>query len=334
MEAKSRIPTITLVGAGGCGINLMNKILSHGITEGEETSARVTSAHAIDTCRSNMHDLHSIIKEHLLAEDGSGKNRGTHLENIQQKLMSENIAVSEVTIIVTSLSGGSGSVIGPLIARAHKLEGSRVVVVGVVDDTSKADCLNSIKSLRTLDAYAKEEQLYFPIMLFSNIGVGRFAVNKTVETRVSTLIEMLTSPTVTEMDLKDKLNFLSPDQVGHAPSGIYALGVTNSNGEITGAEAVNLAGEPPLELGANTPAHASITIDANGMAVHKFSNTTFIGYSEVDTFYAIIGRPLDRQILADLKKMADQHGRTAPIQESNMDEMFNGTEDVKTSAII
>ena len=334
MDAKSKIPTITLVGAGGCGINLANKIMNHVISEEETISGRVTSAHVIDTCRSNMHDLHEDFKHHLLAEDGSGKNRATHLESIQQLPMSEDIINSDVTIIVCSLSGGSGSVIGPLIARDHKMKGSRVVVVGIVDDTSKADCMNSINSLKTLNKYANENRMYFPIMLFSNIGVGRFAVNKTVEMRVSILIEMLTSPTVSEMDLKDKLNFLSPDQVGHAPIGIYALGVTNSTQEITGAEEVDLPGEPPIQLGAKHPAHASITIDANGMAIHKFSNTTFIGYSEVDTFYAIIGRPLDPKILSNLKAMADQHDIKSAASKSDIDSFFEGTGEQKTSAII
>lgn len=334
MDAKSKIPTITLVGAGGCGINLVNKILSNQITESEAICGRVTNAYAIDTCRSNMHDLHEAIEQHVLAEDGSGKNRGTHLEMIQQRLMSERIVANDVTVVVCSLSGGSGSVIGPLIARDHKIKGSRVVVVGVVDDTSKADTQNSINSLRTLDAYSKEEKLYIPIMLFSNIGFGRFAVNKTIVHRVSILVEMLTSPTVSEMDLKDKMNFLSPDQVGHAPYGIYALGVTNSTDEIKGIETVDLPGEPPLQLGASAPAHASITIDANGMAVHKFSNTTFIGYSEQDTFYAIIGRPLCPNILASLRKMSDQHKRVGKILESDMESAFDGIEDNRTSAII
>ncbi len=341
---KSKLPTIALIGAGGCGINLVNKIMAHDIARSTDDktellldalSDRVTTVTAIDTCRSNMHDLHADIKLELLAEDGSGKNRATHLDELVHKTMNldPTIWTQDVNIIVCSMSGGSGSVIGPMIARQSACEGKRVVLVGIVDEDSRGDCLNSIKTLQTLSKYAQEEGIYIPVMLYTNADEGRFATNKTVGERVSSLIALLTSPTITEMDLKDKLNFLAPSTCGHAQPGVYSLGITDSRAEIDGGD--RLPGEVEIAITNTTPAHASITVDSRGQAIHKFSNVTFLGYSETETFYAIVGRPLDRGIMESLKKCAGRHARVEKetTTDSGIDNFFEDIDTVRTSAV-
>lgn len=349
MTVETKLVTVSIFGCGGCGINIANAIMNTELTFQVDPrapdaytnadvpalgSSRIKSAYAIDTCRSNMNDLHASFEQSLLSEEGSGKNRAAHLDTIQHNLAGGEYQLADVNIICFSMSGGSGSVIGPILAQTIAKLDKRVVLIGVVDDHSRGACMNSIGTLKTLDAHARENKLYYPIMMYSNINAGIFAVNKTAAKRATTLIEMLTSPTTEHMDYSDRMNFLNPYKVGHAPTGIYTLGICRAKTEALGSSEGSLAGEPKLVIGSKDKAHASITVDNEGMPIHRFSNTTFVGYSEEETYYAIVGRPLDPATITALRETAILHNKTSNIPESDMDGEFEDIDSSTTSIVL
>lgn len=314
-QSKAKIPTLSLIACGGCGINLVTKMLAK---ESQADLIDRIAISAVDTSEANMTNLPDGIAPFMVADRGSGKVRDTHIEQIQYKLDNANIEYGDINVIVFSMSGGTGSVIGPLLARSCAMRGEAVVLVGVVDDQSRQDCMNSIGTFKTMQSYCEDEGLYFPIMLYSNINTGRFAVNKTVGVRLNTLIEMFISRNVEEIDFQDKINFLTPHKIRNADVGVYTLNVTKSLGKVKDGSDDTLPGEFSITISNAEPAHASITIDDEGMSLHKFSNVSFVGYSETETYYAVVGRPIDSGLLTQLKKTADRHASSKGVAVSNL----------------
>lgn len=319
--SKAKIPTVSLIACGGCGINIVSKLLTK---HADPTLVDRITTSAVDTSEANMTDLHAGIKPFMLAEEGSGKIRSTHIKKIQHCLDTAKIPHADINIVVFSMSGGSGSVLGPLIARHCAAEGLAVILVGVVDDQSRQDCMNSISTLKTMESYCQEDKLYFPTMLYSNMGTGRFVVNATAGKRLNTLIEMFISRKVDEIDFKDKMNFLQPHKSGNATIGVYSLNVTDALGSVRGGNANVLPGEVSIEIDNGVPAHASITIDDIGSALHKFSNVSFVGYSETEKYYAVIGTPLDPDLLKQLQKTASRFATSEGVTNSDLTGQFAG----------
>lgn len=292
------LPKIAIVGCGGCGINITNSLANINIHHDGELQY-----HAMDTSESNAMQLNDKVKLHMVARTGSGKVRSTHVENVQKNLTQDEFVrdPADVNVIIFGFSGGSGSVIGPLIARDFALKEKAVVLVGVIDDCSRLDCDNSIKTFKTLDYMSEQDDLYFPIMLFDNVGKPRSNVDDSIRNRVVTLIEMLSSYSITEIDYTDKMNFLRPHIIECAPAGIFHLGVTNDF-----KKASLLEGEIGIDLKVGEKVHAVITVTKTGQSGNVLANVAYVGISDKHEYLSVIGIPIDKSVFDRLNQTQDK----------------------------
>ena len=320
-ELETKQPTISIVGCGGCGINLIKKFCQ--INAKFDTEIKMS---VIDTSMSNTQQLPSTVKVYGIGNLGSGKDRSKNEDAIEKFLENNKKLVSDatdITIIMFSMAGGSGSVIGPSLGhRLMRNSGRAVILIGVVDISSERDCFNSIATLRTCSKFSVDGKYYFPLMLFSNIDVGRVAVDRSIVRRLIELVDMLSDKGITEVDYTDKMNYLRPTNIG-CPSGCYILSVTAKDP----SEGEDLPGELGCDLEVGDRVHACFVVNDTGITPKIKTTATYVGISENKKFFSTIGTAIPPKILAELKETAEGYGHSK-IESDTTEDSFDGIEEV------
>lgn len=213
---------IRIYGCGGCGANmlaLIEKMTDYPLPAGCKTVRLDTSMSNVDA---NVKDVQIIG-----SGQGSGKIRAANAEAAHSYIsnMFAKEAPGDVNIIVCSSAGGSGSVIGPMLANEILVVHEKpVILVMVVDASDGMNAKNSMNTLASLDNMARSNEFYLPVMLFSNIGNVHKAVDHSVVVRINQLCVLLTHD-VKELDFTDRINWLLPSKTVNAPSGVYGLSI-------------------------------------------------------------------------------------------------------------
>lgn len=331
-----RHTNLTVICAGGAAINILRKFESQ--RELTDVSPNMIRHVAIDTSTSNIakaafattkseedHKQGTIlVDEFVIGESGAGKNRASILKDIQFKLDKSGVyeTFGDINIFVFSMSGGSGSVIAPLLIREAGKRNKRIIAIGIVDTCSETDCFNSINTIRTLESFAKEERIYIPSMIYSNEGIGRIAVNNSIVSRLSQLEGLFVCPAIQEVDLSDKINFLSP--VGIVPSvnyGLYNMSIRSIDPK-TG-EPYGLPGEDSVDLNGGTPVHASFTVSEDGIAPELITGVLYLGIVEdIETmeeyfglpFTVNVGLPISQETIDSLNEKQSRYERAASFK--------------------
>lgn len=204
---SSPIGKMRIYGCGGAGINIASH---YAAVRAEPTSAEI-QASFIDTSRSNLKpnlDQNSIYIVPGL--DGSGKIRSENHEAIANVV--KDILVrqkpGDFNVVIFSLSGGSGSVLGPLIL--SELQSRNLPVVGLVvgSDESVLTANNTLKTLKTLEAIAKKNDKPVVIAYAHNERGGR---RNEVDTRLQSYVGCLAylcSRRNEELDTKDIVHWI------------------------------------------------------------------------------------------------------------------------------
>lgn len=206
--------SITIAGCGGCGMNLSRPFLK---------SDKATVLY-FDTSLANSRYLESVNV--LGNRSGSGSNRAENAREIEgavAQLPDEEMSLGQVAIVVFSLAGGSGSVIGPMLMREYHRRGVRVIGVIVAEAGSSVGARNTLNTLKTLTAIAKNNDLYLPLVLLSNDEAqSRQTVDEAANVTLTDLVDILTSP-VYEIDRNDRLNWVNPTKIVNTPSGLKLM---------------------------------------------------------------------------------------------------------------
>lgn len=151
--------SIRLYGCGGFGINIAATFeTAAGVVEPGYAEAFPCY---VDTSRSNLKP--NINPEHVfLLEDvdGSGKVRKENHQQISRTVKSivQKHEPKDLNVVIYSASGGSGSVIGPLIQKELLERGETVVAVVVGSDESIITARNTLNTLKSLEAIAEKTQ--------------------------------------------------------------------------------------------------------------------------------------------------------------------------------
>lgn len=321
MNPAVKQPTVQVIAAGGCGQNILKSILKTNPSFDAPVDYRV-----IDTSASNVSGIPQNVPFDAIGELGSGKDRGKNLDAIQKYIDTHPDLfkqASDITFILFSLAGGSGSVIAPLLAhRILRNSNKCVILVGVADASSERDCINSINTIRSFAASAEKNGHYFPLMLFNNHGVGRFAVNKTTAQRVIEMIDLLTSKSVEEIDYNDKMHYLRPTTMG-CPSGLYLLSVTATNSD----QAEDLPGEDDSVIGVGDIVHACMVVNDTGLTPDILTAFTCVGISEEKQFFSAIGKTVPKDLIDFLNETKERYQEnTIQKDHSNKDLAGSGND--------
>jgi len=227
--AEQDHPTVHIYGCGGCGTNLINKIRSF---LPNDIFCRI-----VDTSKSNLTGAEGHVD--IIDGSGSGKVRAANLERINKFISSEMFTKEipgEINIVVFSLSGGSGSIAGPLLIKELHRRNKTVVAVVITDTSSQLDTENTSKTFQSLQNICEHDKIYLPVMVFDNEH-RRSVVDDTIKHRLVHLCDMLRT-NIFELDKSDKINWLRPDKaIGVAPgiTGMHlSIGVTGDHSSDSG----------------------------------------------------------------------------------------------------
>ena len=208
-------PSVNVIGTGGAGINLVRLVLPH-------LNEKATSRY-IDTSSSNNRPGEKVI---LINGDGSGSLRSENSDIIARKVTTysgEDLNLADINIVVFSLSGGSGSVCGPLLIRDIVRRGKLAVAVVVISSEAERKVTNSINTIKSLENITSTSNIYLPIMFFDN-KFGQEVVDKSLSDKLERLVDILTLPAA-ELDRNDRLNWINAPKVIGATSGLRLLHV-------------------------------------------------------------------------------------------------------------
>ena len=329
-QFETKQPTVSIIGCGGCGTNLIKKFY---LSQHQANDKLKVDYSIIDTSMANTQMLPTDIKVYGIGNLGSGKDRSKNVEAIMKYLDNHKNFVTEatdITILVFSMAGGSGSVIAPLLAHRLMRNSNRaVILVGVVDSSSEQDCLNTIKTIKTCSKFAMDNNYYLPLMLFSNIEVGRVAVDRTVVRRLGNLVSMLMDKSITEIDFADKINYLRPTNIG-CPAGCYLMTISDDDPSASS----DMPGEMAIKMDEGDMVHVCLVVNDTGKTPKILTKVTYVGLSESKKFFSTIGTKIPVEIVNELNETAERYNRNA-VETDTTAKSFDGVEEnVDKSGII
>lgn len=154
---------MVIYGCGGAGVNAT---LPYHNVDAEPGQAEIRTGF-VDTSRSNLRDGINDDDIFILEDvDGSGKIRSENHQQISGiiKQVLVKIEPGDFNVVVFSASGGSGSVIGPLLMGELLSRGINVVCVVIGSDESIITCENTLKTLKSLEGQARKHNV--PVLMY------------------------------------------------------------------------------------------------------------------------------------------------------------------------
>ena len=211
-------PTVNIIACGGGGINMTRRSLQN---IGDDVTYQY-----VDTSKANLLAGETAL---IIGSGGSGLVRSHNADRVVQAiaaLSDEALGISDVNIVVFSLSGGSGSVIGPLLIRDIMSRRGKLTVALTISSTqSEKHTENTLRTLQSLRKITDDCGLYLPISIFDNTA-GIQKIDRVMPYKLERLIDLLTKPT-TEVDKNDRLHWINvPKTLGDGLKGLRLLHVT------------------------------------------------------------------------------------------------------------
>jgi len=176
--------------------------------------------------------------------DGSGKQRAHNYKAVVEALpqILSKHKPGDYNVVVFSASGGSGSIIGPVIIGELLRRQLPVVAIVIGTSGSETEANNSINTLKSLAGVAQAQQApvvmsYFPV----NQNYDQRDVDRKVGATISLLLNLFDSKNI-EIDYKDIINFLRYTNVRSSQPGLVSLDLFNDE------ELAEIAGTSPLAM--------------------------------------------------------------------------------------
>lgn len=213
---------VNIYAAGGTGINL--SVACSDILDQNRDGYAVANAVLIDTSAANIKPEYNIPEENIFLFpdlDGSGKLRRSNYDAVSSRIKSivHNYKPGDMNIVIHSASGGSGSVIGPLITK-DLLERNQPVVVCLVGSSgSKIELENTIKTITGYELMGNALNKVIPMVYKENSQTSTRSVVDNEITTIIAVLNILFSGNNAELDKSDLYNFLNYNLVTtYAPS--------------------------------------------------------------------------------------------------------------------
>ena len=202
---------VRLFACGGCGVNIAASYVN---TKREALSAEIHPVF-IDTSRSNLEAHIPDESRYILPDlDGSGKVRSENYEKIKDviKQIIHQHRPMGMNLVVFSASGGSGSVIAPLLIGELLARGEIVIAIVIGSDESAITAQNTLNTLKSLEGVSRNAKK--PVVMYyrhNTRGRARSEVDAELHYAISTLA-VLASGTIKGIDTKDIANWVGFDK--------------------------------------------------------------------------------------------------------------------------
>ena len=194
---------ISVFACGGCGSNIAKQISDLDI-----------EVNYIDTSTSNLKGVKSdniFVLENI---DGAGKDRSKtyeHFKDIASDVVIKFKPSSSLNVVVSSLSGGSGSIIAPLVAKELIRNGHNTIVIAIDSKHSVKELDNTIKTFKTYKSISDGIKKAVSIFYIENSN-RKESDNKAVWF-INLLSLRVNRQHTEEFDTTDLTNFINFDRV-------------------------------------------------------------------------------------------------------------------------
>lgn len=311
--------TLRIFGCGGAGINLV----SHYFGKESTAGTALLEPALIDTSRSNLKGRKIDEDATYLVEglDGSGKIRSENYDEINKtiKQILVQIPPGDFNLVVFSASGGSGSVLGPLLIKHlnEKKLPSIAIVVGTDESTIAAE--NTLKTIKSLELVAKNSGLPVIMSFHKNDLTSRRSDTDRAVWSVISCLSILASGENMEMDYQDLKHWIQYTKVNGGRSQLATMHVATSAEHmkrITGPLSVaSLYSSPDQE-------HLATSADYQSVGYSDLSATDF------DQVHFVIGVNDLQRIGQDLKtqvnSMLEERGARVDVNTLLEDDESDG----------
>lgn len=293
---------------GGAAINITAQTKDHSNSLGFADLA----VSRIDTSDKNIKPGMNPNSVYVLEDaDGSGKQRAHNYKAVVAALeqILSNHKPGDYNIVVFSASGGSGSIIGPVIIGELLRRQLPVIAIVIGTSGSETETNNSINTLKSLAGVANQQKApvvmsYFPV----NQNFDQRDVDRQVGATISLLLNLFDSNNI-EIDYKDIINFLRYTNVRSSAPGLVSLDLYNDE------ELQAIAGTSPLAMATifkdEARPYISVTPDYHATGTRDGNVTD--ERMQFTAHYAITSRPVKTafdELNTRLKQITDQqHAR-------------------------
>lgn len=202
--------SIQVYAAGGCGINVASQL--EKFRGNEEIGIAKVEITYIDTSRSNLTEGVPEESIYLLKDlDGSGKIRKENYQQIaaHTRDILQKHEPLDLSIVISSASGGSGSVINPSIVSELLDRDLAVVVILIGATDTRLDIDNTVKTIKSYEAISKLRGKPVVVKYLQNsTATPRAQVDAEALQTISALLASYSRENL-ELDSKDLFNFLN-----------------------------------------------------------------------------------------------------------------------------
>ena len=112
------------------------------------------------------------------------------------------------------------------------------------------------------------------------------------------------------------MHFLKPNLMSIAKPGIYAFGITDTN-----EFEEPIPGDNKIVLAKNQSVHATMCVNSEGISLPVSADVDFVGIAQ-ETFAAVIGIPINAELLLGLRKTEDFFDKQSKVGESDISSNF------------
>lgn len=241
---------VTIYACGGTGINIINKFIRN-IRASERNFASVRLVY-VDTSMVNLAPDHNPDSVYLIPGlSGSGKTREANAEKIVKHVpdIMTKFPPTDMNIFLSSLGGGSGSVIAPSLMSYARERGISAMAIGIGTNDSLIDIKNTYRTLKTYAGIPLRLKKSAVVRLHENRSA-----NQTDQDRIDTDVMMdlsvllrLYSRQHQRLDDKDLYNWLNYEIPTNLPATLATLDFVNDQEHMNNVGAmrsvVSLAGQ-------------------------------------------------------------------------------------------
>lgn len=201
---------ITLFACGGAGLNIASWFEKYRDKPPNAGFAAITPIY-IDTSKSNITKEHNPEYTYVVdGLDGSGKVRKENAQVITEHVLDilHKFKPGDLSIVISSLSGGSGSVIAPSLVSELLSRGCPVVVCSIASSDSGIEIDNTVNTLKSYESVAKLRSSPVSMIYRENCeAVRRSEVDKQIQGEIVKLAALFSKQNK-EMDSSDLNNWL------------------------------------------------------------------------------------------------------------------------------
>lgn len=227
---------IRVFAAGGCGSNIGKQLIAEKMVSQSYPGFATIEVAFLDTSDSNLRNVNPELVHLIENRDGSGKMRTTNVDEISRQVRSilQKFSPMDLNIVISSASGGSGSVFAPLVVQELLNEDKLTVVILIGSTDSVIEHQNTVRTIMSMESMSLRTKKPVPVIYFQNeTDLSRSAINNEVLKTIAYLA-ILFSRQNEELDSADLQNFLYYDRVSTLPPRLVGLEINVGTKPITG----------------------------------------------------------------------------------------------------